>query len=62
MAIPQDVTTGSVGVIASITSVLGYIQPALGILVALVTLVAVSYSIRIKRKQLRDPDDADKKG
>lgn len=62
MAIPQDILTGSIGVSATVTSILGYIQPALGILVALVTLVALGHSVVLKRKQIKsinkDLDDA----
>ena len=57
MALPQDIVTGSVGIGATVTSILGYIQPVLGALVALATLVAIVYSIKLKRRQIKNLDN-----
>lgn len=59
MALQQDVVSGSAGLGAWFLSWAGYIEPIVAILVGAASLVALVYSIRLKRKQIRYIDGKD---
>ncbi len=52
MSIQQNIATGATGLGAWLLSTVGILQPVVGVLVGLVTLVALGYSIHLKRKQI----------
>lgn len=56
MAIQHDIVSGSAGIGAWLLSLAGVIQPLLAIAVGAASLVALLYSIRLKRRQLKESD------
>lgn len=56
MAFQQDIATGATGISAWLLSIAGIIQTGLGIAVAVATLVALLYSVRLKRRQIKELD------
>ncbi len=52
VSISQDIGLGTIGAGATVTTVLGYVAPVLGVIVALLSGTALVYGIILKRRQI----------